>query len=36
MSLANGAKARSRIKAVVVAVIPYVVHRPRDTPVKSR
>jgi hypothetical protein len=35
MSLAKGAKARSRIKAVVVGVIPYVVPRQRDTPVKG-
>jgi hypothetical protein len=35
MSLANGAKARSRIKAVVVAVIPYVFHHQRDKPVKG-
>jgi hypothetical protein len=35
MSLAKGARARSRIRAVVVAVIAYVVPRPRDTPVKS-
>src|SRR5918999_1320465 len=36
MSLAKGARARSRIRAVVMAVISYVVHRPRDTPVKRR
>src|ERR687896_1168311 len=36
MSLAKGARARSRIRAVVVAVISYFVHRPRGTPVKSR